>query len=146
MQGHPDSMAPRGRAIDARGQQTLDLHVMVPPLWSTGLRSAAESMSPSQNLRTHLHDPAHIPDLSAPSCTSGGCECLTAQEVHETPRGAPAQEEATVPAYIIAHVDVKNWDAYREYMCHTPCLIAKFGGRFFMFVKRKGNRLMTETV
>jgi uncharacterized protein (DUF1330 family) len=33
-------------------------------------------------------------------------------------------------AYVVAHVDVKNWDAYREYMRHTPRVIAKFGGRF----------------
>ena len=33
-------------------------------------------------------------------------------------------------AYIVARVDVRNWDAYREYMRHTPRVIAKFGGRF----------------
>jgi uncharacterized protein (DUF1330 family) len=33
-------------------------------------------------------------------------------------------------AYIVAHVDVKNWDAYREYMRHTPRVIQQFGGRF----------------
>ena len=33
-------------------------------------------------------------------------------------------------AYIVARVDVKNWDAYREYMRHTPRVIQKFGGRF----------------
>ena len=33
-------------------------------------------------------------------------------------------------AYIVAHVDVENWDAYREYMRHTPRVIQKFGGRF----------------
>jgi uncharacterized protein (DUF1330 family) len=35
-----------------------------------------------------------------------------------------------MPAYLLAHVDVQNWDAYREYMRHTPRVIAKFGGRF----------------
>lgn len=33
-------------------------------------------------------------------------------------------------ACVVAHVHVENWDAYREYMRHTPRLIAKFGGRF----------------
>jgi len=35
-----------------------------------------------------------------------------------------------VPAYIIAHVNVEDPDAYREYMRHTPRVIQKFGGRF----------------
>jgi uncharacterized protein (DUF1330 family) len=35
-----------------------------------------------------------------------------------------------VAAYIIARVDVRDWDAYREYMRHTPRVIQKFGGRF----------------
>jgi uncharacterized protein (DUF1330 family) len=35
-----------------------------------------------------------------------------------------------VAAYIVAHVDVEDWDAYREYMRHTPRVIQKFGGRF----------------
>jgi len=33
-------------------------------------------------------------------------------------------------AYIVAHVEVKDLDAYREYMRHTPRVIQKFGGRF----------------
>lgn len=33
-------------------------------------------------------------------------------------------------AYIVAHVDVQDWDKYREYMRHTPRVIANFGGRF----------------
>lgn len=33
-------------------------------------------------------------------------------------------------AYIIAHVNVEDRDAYREYMRHTPRVIQKFGGRF----------------
>ncbi len=35
-----------------------------------------------------------------------------------------------MPAYIIARVDVRDWEAYREYMRHTPRVIAQFGGRF----------------
>lgn len=35
-----------------------------------------------------------------------------------------------MPAYIVAHVDVRDWDKYREYMKYTPRCIAKFGGRF----------------
>ena len=33
-------------------------------------------------------------------------------------------------AYIVAHVDVTDWEPYREYMRHTPRVIQKFGGRF----------------
>lgn len=33
-------------------------------------------------------------------------------------------------AYVVGRVEVSNWDAYREYMRHTPRLIHQFGGRF----------------
>lgn len=33
-------------------------------------------------------------------------------------------------AYILAHVDIRDWDAYREYMQHTPRVIRQYGGRF----------------
>ena len=33
-------------------------------------------------------------------------------------------------AYIVAHIDIRDWDAYREYMRHTPRVVHKFGGRF----------------
>ncbi len=33
-------------------------------------------------------------------------------------------------AYLIAHVDIRDWEAYREYMRHTPRVIHRFGGRF----------------
>ncbi len=35
-------------------------------------------------------------------------------------------------AYIIARVEVRDWDRYREYMKHTPGVIARFGGRFIV--------------
>jgi uncharacterized protein (DUF1330 family) len=35
-------------------------------------------------------------------------------------------------AYVIAHVDIQDWDAYREYMRHTPRVIERFGGRFIV--------------
>jgi uncharacterized protein (DUF1330 family) len=35
-------------------------------------------------------------------------------------------------AYIIAQVDVKDWDRYREYTRHTPRVIDEFGGRFIV--------------
>ena len=44
-------------------------------------------------------------------------------------------------AHIVAHVDVENWDAYREYMRHTPRVIAKFGGRF---IARGGDMVTLE--
>jgi uncharacterized protein (DUF1330 family) len=37
-----------------------------------------------------------------------------------------------MPAYVIAHVGVEDWDAYREYMRHTPRVIERFGGRFIV--------------
>ncbi len=44
-------------------------------------------------------------------------------------------------AYIVARVDVRDWEAYREYMRHTPRVIAKFGGRF---VARGGEMVTLE--
>ena len=37
-----------------------------------------------------------------------------------------------MPAYVIARVEVRDWDRYRQYMQHTPAVIAKFGGRFIV--------------
>jgi uncharacterized protein (DUF1330 family) len=37
-----------------------------------------------------------------------------------------------MPAYIIARVDVRDLDQYREYTRHTPRIIAQFGGRFIV--------------
>lgn len=39
-------------------------------------------------------------------------------------------ERRTVAAYVVARVDVRDWEAYRLYMRHTPRVIRKFGGRF----------------
>lgn len=35
-------------------------------------------------------------------------------------------------AYLIARVNVTDWERYREYMKLTPGAIAKFGGRFIV--------------
>jgi uncharacterized protein (DUF1330 family) len=35
-----------------------------------------------------------------------------------------------MPAYIIYRAAVTDWDKYREYMKHTPRIIAEYGGRF----------------
>jgi len=35
-------------------------------------------------------------------------------------------------AYIIARIDVTDWDRYKEYMKVTPGVIEKFGGRFIV--------------
>lgn len=35
-----------------------------------------------------------------------------------------------MPAYVIATVDVTDWQRYREYMKVTPGIIAQYGGRF----------------
>jgi uncharacterized protein (DUF1330 family) len=44
-------------------------------------------------------------------------------------------------AYIVARVDVQDWDKYREYMRHTPRIIDKFGGKF---VARGGEMVTLE--
>ena len=33
-------------------------------------------------------------------------------------------------AYVIARIDVTDWDKYAEYMKATPGVIAQYGGRF----------------
>jgi uncharacterized protein (DUF1330 family) len=33
-------------------------------------------------------------------------------------------------AYVIVHVEVTDWEKYRDYMRHTPRIIAEHGGRF----------------
>lgn len=33
-------------------------------------------------------------------------------------------------AYVIARVNVTNWDRYKQYMKVTPGIVEKFGGRF----------------
>ncbi|HEU4929960.1 MAG TPA: DUF1330 domain-containing protein [Candidatus Krumholzibacteria bacterium] len=35
-------------------------------------------------------------------------------------------------AYLVARVDVRDWDRYKEYMRHTPRVIAQHGGRFIV--------------
>lgn len=35
-------------------------------------------------------------------------------------------------AYIVAQVRVTDWDRYRQYMAHTPRVIARHGGRFIV--------------
>jgi uncharacterized protein (DUF1330 family) len=35
-----------------------------------------------------------------------------------------------MPAYIIYRAAVTDWAKYREYMKHTPRIIAEYGGRF----------------
>lgn len=46
-----------------------------------------------------------------------------------------------MPAYLIARVQVTNWDRYREYTKLTPGAIAQFGGRFIV---RGGQTLTLE--
>ena len=35
-------------------------------------------------------------------------------------------------AYLLARVEVTDWDRYKEYMKKTPGAIAKYGGRFIV--------------
>ncbi len=35
-----------------------------------------------------------------------------------------------MPAYIIGRVDITELNRYREYMAHSPRVVAQFGGRF----------------
>ncbi len=44
-----------------------------------------------------------------------------------------------MPAYIIARVDVTDWDRYREYTKATPAAIEHFGGRFIV----RGGEMIT---
>lgn len=37
-----------------------------------------------------------------------------------------------MPGYIIARVQVHDWDRYREYTKLTPAAIARFGGKFIV--------------
>lgn len=37
-----------------------------------------------------------------------------------------------MPAYIIARVEVTDWDRYREYVARTPACLAAYGGRFIV--------------
>ena len=37
-----------------------------------------------------------------------------------------------MPAYMIARVNVTDWDKYNEYIKVTPGIITKFGGRFIV--------------
>ena len=43
--------------------------------------------------------------------------------------------------YLIARVDVSDWLRYREYMRHTPRVIAQFGGHFIV---RGGEHITVE--
>jgi uncharacterized protein (DUF1330 family) len=44
-----------------------------------------------------------------------------------------------MPAYVIARVQVTDWEQYREYMKATPAAIARFGGRFVV----RGGEMIT---
>lgn len=37
-----------------------------------------------------------------------------------------------MPAYIIARIEVTDWDQYRQYTNATPEVIARFGGKFIV--------------
>ncbi len=46
-----------------------------------------------------------------------------------------------MPAYLIARVQVTDWNRYREYMKVTPAAIARYGGKF---IARGGKTLTLE--
>jgi uncharacterized protein (DUF1330 family) len=46
-----------------------------------------------------------------------------------------------MPAYLIARVQVTDWERYREYMKATPAAIEKYGGKF---VVRDGEMITLE--
>ena len=46
-----------------------------------------------------------------------------------------------MPAYLIAQIDVRDPERYREYTLHTPRVIAAFGGRMLV---RNGERKVLE--
>src|SRR5580765_2988368 len=45
----------------------------------------------------------------------------------------------SMPAYLIARVEVTDWTRYRQYMKATPAAIAAFGGKFIV----RGGELAT---
>jgi uncharacterized protein (DUF1330 family) len=44
-----------------------------------------------------------------------------------------------MPAYIIARVEVTDWERYRQYTSATPDAIARFGGKFVV----RGGQIVT---
>ena len=46
-----------------------------------------------------------------------------------------------MPAYLVARVDVRDWTKYKEYMLHTPRVIAQHGGHFIV---RGGSKITLE--
>ena len=44
-------------------------------------------------------------------------------------------------AYLLARVEVTNWDRYKEYTKETPGIIAKYGGKF---IARGGEMITLE--
>jgi uncharacterized protein (DUF1330 family) len=50
-------------------------------------------------------------------------------------------EGGMMPAYLVARVDVRDWDRYKKYMRHTPRVIAEHGGRF---IARGGKKITFE--
>ena len=46
-----------------------------------------------------------------------------------------------MPAYLVVRVDITDPDKYREYMRHTPRIIAEHGGRF---IARSANPVTLE--
>jgi uncharacterized protein (DUF1330 family) len=44
-----------------------------------------------------------------------------------------------MPAYIIARIEVTDWDRYAEYIKATPAVIARYGGKFVV----RGGRIVT---
>jgi uncharacterized protein (DUF1330 family) len=50
-------------------------------------------------------------------------------------------ESQFMAAYLVVHLDVKDWDKFREYARHAPRTIAKFDGRF---IARGGEMITLE--
>lgn len=46
-----------------------------------------------------------------------------------------------MPAYLVARVHVRDWTKYKEYMLHTPRVIAQHGGKFIV---RGGEKITLE--
>jgi uncharacterized protein (DUF1330 family) len=46
-----------------------------------------------------------------------------------------------VAAYVIAQVEVTDWDKFKEYLKETPRVIAQYGGRY---IARGGETVMLE--
>lgn len=72
------------------------------------------------------------PDQDAQVATSLGVGLISKGSPFFWRRPGVAFHHLPMPAYLIARVQVTDWDRYRQYTKATPAAIEKFGGRFLV--------------